>query len=158
MRCDPDWYRATFTSMTADIHQSDEIWPHVQSCSVCDSLATLVAVASHTECFDQLVDPYVRGNVRVLGLSETVHGIRHSADASDLIREILILIIGGGNGLLLRQAADLARSSGRSVDVLMVGDFGKDLDDEKALCLAVALERIELVGRSLWWPIWVTQR
>jgi len=147
MRCDPDWYRATFTSMTAVDNQCDEIWPHVQNCSVCDSLATLVAVMSHAECFDQLVDPYVCGNMRVLGLSETVHGIRNSADASDLLREILLLIIGGGNGLLLRQAADLARSSGRSVDVLMVGDFGKDLDDEKALCLAVALERIELVDK-----------
>ena len=35
---------------------------------------------------------------------------------------------------------------GRPVDLIMIGDFGKDLDDEKALCVAVAMRRIGLVG------------
>ena len=72
----------------------------------------------HTECSGLLVDPYVCDTLLVFGFSETDHVIRKSADASDLFREMHSLI--GGNGLRLRQAADL-RSNGRSVDVLVVG-------------------------------------
>ena len=40
-----------------------------------------------------------------------------------------------------------ARDAGNVRDLIMIGDFGLDLDDEKALCCAVAMQRIGLVGK-----------
>jgi len=40
-----------------------------------------------------------------------------------------------------------SKEGGSTVDMLMIGDFGKDQDDEKALVMAVAMRRVGLIER-----------
>ena len=47
----------------------------------------------------------------------------------------------------LRAAGSDSAEVGSATDMILVGDFGKDLDDEKALAMAVALRRTGLVGK-----------
>ena len=62
---------------------------------------------------------------------------------------------GLGNATLLQaeqfgsEWLDALRSAGTTetpVDLLMIGDFGKDQDDEKALSMAIAMKRAGLIG------------
>jgi len=81
----------------------------------------------------------------LVGLDEANHGIPHAMHLNKLVLDLMVMVLGGGNGSWWRRLSQVAQT-GRPVDLIMIGDFGKDLDDEKALCVAVALRRLGLVG------------
>lgn len=51
------------------------------------------------------------------------------------------------SGAWLRRLREAAAREGGVTDMVIVGDFGKDQDDEKALLIAAALRRVGIVGR-----------
>ena len=57
----------------------------------------------------------------------------------------MIIAFGGGGGYF-KHACLLANERETSIDMFMIGNFGKDQDDEKALTMAVALKRIGIIG------------
>ena len=61
--------------------------------------------------------------------------------------DTLLFASGHYGGLWVQQLRDAARTSRQFADMIMIGDFGVDVDDEKALCLAVGLVRIGVVHR-----------
>jgi len=46
----------------------------------------------------------------------------------------------------LRAAGSDSAEIGSALDMIMIGDFGRDLDDEKALAMAIAMRRTGLIG------------
>lgn len=147
--------------------QHDDIWPHVKGLSEYDGLATVVAaLATHPEIFTLLFKPYKCPDTHtlVVGRDGLNHGIENGKDVSQLMHYLMAMAMGpgsgewfgrlcdherGGNhpsGILLRRNPSGAASGVRANDMLMIGDFGKDQDDEKALIMAVVMRRTGLIG------------
>ena len=148
-RCDLDWFYKTFLCCGAPriLGPQDRIWPFLRGLHVYDGLATLVSVYASLDQVDERFD-VVRCNVgtsKLIGVDERRHGITHTEHINKLVLDLLVMVMGGGNGAWWRRMGEVAQK-GKPVDLIMIGDFGKDLDDEKALCVAVAMRRLGLVG------------
>ena len=110
-------------------------------------LATVVCVFASFDLANQHFDIIGcrEGTTKLVGLDEANQGIPHAVRMTELVLDLMDMVSAGGNGSWRRRMSQVAQS-GRPVELIMIGDFGKDLDDENALCVAVALRRLGLVG------------
>ena len=155
MRNDVEWFRTTFLEpdAPATLSKDDDPWPYVRGFSEYDGLATVVAaMATHPQLFTKFFDPYNApgSHTLVLGLNGSVHGIRDGKRVSDLLHYLMATAMGPGSGEWFGRMCDHEKPGvhheGVATDMTMIGDFGRDQDDEKALAMAVAMRRIGLVG------------
>jgi len=149
-RCDVNWYYNAFLKSTAprSLTAEDQISPWLRGLNVYDGLSTLVSslvsIGDISDFFDVISGTMC--TTRVIGLDERRHGIKNMEHVSDLMWELIVMVIGSGDGAWWRRLVQVSSSS-QPVDLIMIGDFGKDLDDEKALCVAVAFRKLGLVRR-----------
>ncbi|CAK0897092.1 unnamed protein product [Prorocentrum cordatum] len=151
-RCDVQWFRDNFLRKDAptDLKATDPVWPWAhnirETCS--DGLTTLVAALAHrSDLFQEFFIPQktLDGNLFLLGLDSENPGIRNPKAISKLMHELMIMSVGSGNGEWIQLATDVGEEH-EPIDVIIIGDYGKDLDDEKALCVASVLRGIKLIG------------
>lgn len=154
MRCNPQWFRQMFLEETAPLNlgPNDDVWHFIRGFVEYDGLTTIAAVvAGHgdgrllKEFFQPTVCP--KSKAVLIGLSPEEHGIREPERAGDLLHDLLALSLGGGSGLGLHKVLQAVKDLHVPQDMFMVGEFGKDQDDEKALAIAAALRQIDLIGR-----------
>ena len=152
MRCDAPWFRGTFLESTApaDLGPKESCWPFVKGFNEYDGLTTVIAAirsweSRHYRTFC-IPTSCKRTGCQVIGLQANHPGIvNKSGRTTRLFQELMIIAFGGGGGHF-RHACLLANERASPIDMLMIGDFGKDLDDEKALTIAVALKRIGIIS------------
>ncbi|CAK0843607.1 unnamed protein product [Prorocentrum cordatum] len=151
-RCNVHWFREHFLSKDApkDLKATDPVWEWAknlrETCS--DGLATVVATLADKPAL--MVDFFTPQkssdcNLFLLGLDSTNHGINNPMALSKLIHELMIVSVGSGNGEWFRLVTDVGKVQ-EPVDAIIIGDYGKDLDDEKALCVASVLRGLGLIG------------
>ena len=155
MRNDVEGFRTTFLEpdAPATLSKDDDPWPYVRGFSEYDGLATVVAaMATHPQLFTKFFDPYNApgSHTLVLGLNGSVHGIRDGKRVSDLLHYLMATAMGPGSGEWFGRMCDHEKPGvhheGVATDMIMIGDFGRDQDDEKALIMAVVMRRIGLIG------------
>ena len=164
MRCNPTWFAEQFLEADApkDLGKQSDIWPYVRGFCEYDGLTTVVAAtATHPELFTMFFTPYRCPNTHtlVIGSSARENGIIQGRTVSDLLHYLMATSMSSGagewfgrlcdpSGTPVVHSKDGSGSAGGSEppSLLMVGDFGKDQDDEKALIIAVMMRRAGLVG------------
>ena len=81
----------------------------------------------------------------IIGRSVRDHGIVDGSKVSELLHFLMATAMGPGSGEWYGRICDHQNpgreQDGVATDMLMIGDFGKDQDDEKALVMAVAMRR-----------------
>ena len=150
----PEWFRTTFleAQTPTSLGKKDYIWPYVRGFSEYDGLATVVAATViHPELFTIFFSPYRCPNTHtlIIGRSAKDDGIVDGRKVSELLHFCVATSMGPGSGEWFGRLSDHAltdkASEGVVTDMLMIADFGKDQDDEKALVMAVAMRRVGLI-------------
>ena len=148
MRCDPAWFRTTFleSDMPSGLGANDEIWEYVRGFNEYDGLATVVATTmTHADLFGRFFAPHTcpATGTLVIGRNAKDICVADTAMLSQLLHCLMVISLGPGAG---EWYGRLASHDGSPVDLLMIGDFGKDQDDEKALAMAVSMRRQGLIS------------
>ncbi|KAL1526818.1 hypothetical protein AB1Y20_015510 [Prymnesium parvum] len=154
MSRNPEWFRHSFLEPSAPpLAKNQPVWPHVRGFSEYDGLTTVVAATViHPELFTMFFQPYCcpDSHTLIIGNSAKESGIVNGGKVSELLHFLVATSMGPGSGEWFGRLCDHqrpgAQHDGVATDMLMVGDFGKDQDDEKALVMAVAMRRTGLIG------------
>ena len=150
-----EWFRSNFLepSTPRTLGKGDDIWPYVRGFNEYDGLTTVVAATiTHPELFTMFFTPYKcpGSHTLVVGRSAREHGVTYGRKVSEMLHYLMATSMGPGSGEWFGRLCDHQRPGqnheAAGLDMLLVGDFGKDQDDEKALVMAVAMRRTGLIG------------
>ena len=103
MRCNVDWFRATFleAEAPASLGGEDDIWGYVKGFNEYDGLATVVATTlTHRDLFERFFAPHTcphTGTI-VVGRSATDANVANAAMLSQLLHDLMVIALGPGAG------------------------------------------------------------
>jgi len=149
------WFRQLNLELSAPpLGKDDDVWPYIKGFSEYDGLTTVVAaMATHPELFTMLFRAYKCPDTHTLVIGRDNHGnhgLEDGKKVSQLMHYLMAQAMGPGSGEWFGRLCDHkepgVNHDGVATDMLMIGDFGKDQDDEKALIMATVMRRTGLIG------------
>merc|ERR1719253_848018 len=137
-RCDKNWFCNVFLSGAGkDRSGSDSIWDLSTTFQAYDPVALLAGITSLRERFFKPITVTIKSETgpvdhEIIGLTETLHGIRDGSALANFISTALLTGLTGTAAETVFQ------------DVMVMSDDGKDLDDELAKVLMKSLTQRDL--------------